>query len=191
MNEIVEALLVAWGDEVADPALDVSIRSPLGALGDEGGSARAGSRCLMTGVEFGVVMSAASCLVQQALDGLAEDEPAGLAALGRVLRRLACVRYAQRQKLAVREQCRLLAISERTYRERVRDLHISLEGALQGLLRGGALAAALGPVELSARKRLERGRQAERRQAQKKRRMMVQRRVASRALAIAALAADE
>lgn len=47
MIEAVEVLLCAWGREALDPAIDVSIASPLGRMGDDGGAARQpGSRCL-------------------------------------------------------------------------------------------------------------------------------------------------
>lgn len=191
MNEVIEALLVAWGNEVISPALDVSIRSPLGTMDEEGGRAVGGSRCLMTSVEHSLVMSPASRLVQQALDGLALDEPAGLGALGRVLRGLAVVRYGQQVKRPVADQCRVLGISQRTYRTRVTDLHLALADELPRLMGKGALTATLTPVELNARKRLERGRSAAKQAAQQKRQLWEQRRGVAFMLAVTSLAAGK
>lgn len=187
MNEVIEALLVAWGNEVISPALDVSIRSPLGTMDEEGARGVGGSRCLLTSVEMSVALSPSSRLVQKALNELAEDEPVGLGALGRVVVKLAAVRYGQQQKLQVREQCRVLGISERTYRDRVKDLHIALGDTLQRMLGKSALEDDLTPVELNARKRLERGRLAAKQATEQKRRMWEQRRAVAFTLAVAAL----
>lgn len=187
MNEVIEALLVAWGNEVISPALDVSIRSPLGTMDEQGGRSVGGSRCLLTSVEMSVALSPSSRLVQKALNEVAEDEPVGLGALGRVIVKLAAVRYGQQQKLQVREQCRLLGISERTYRDRVKDLHLALGDSLRRLLAKGALNDDLTPVELNARKRLERGRLAAKQATEQKRRMWEQRRAVAFTLAVAAL----
>lgn len=191
MNEVIEALLVRWGEEQGSPALNVSIRSPLGTMDEEGARGVGGSRCLLTSVEMSVALSPSSRLVQKALNELAEDEPVGLGPLGRVIVKLAAVRYGRQQKLQVREQCRVLGISERTYRDRVKDLHLALGDTLQRMLAKGALNDDLTPVELNARKRLERGRLAAKQATEQKRRMWEQRRAVAFTLAVAALSSGK
>lgn len=169
MNEVIEALLVAWGEEQGSPALNVSIRSPLGSMDEEGARGVAGSRCLLTSVECNAALSPASSLVEQALIELAADEPAGLGSLGRVLRGLAVVRYARQPRLQVREQCAALGISQRTYRSRVSDLHLALEDQLPRLMRRRQVAEAALPSSQAAKKRLEHARLAAKAQARSKR----------------------
>ncbi|QGW22896.1 hypothetical protein GOM96_18470 [Stutzerimonas degradans] len=126
MIEAMEVLLQAWGREVVDPALDVAIASPLGRLGDDAPGGVGGHRCLSL-VECAVAISRASQAVTMALDGLAKDAPLGLGSRGRVLQRLAHVRYCQGpQAVAVAAQCARLGISMRTYRTQVDELHAEL-----------------------------------------------------------------
>ncbi|OLU23860.1 hypothetical protein [Pseudomonas sp. PA27(2017)] len=133
MNEVIEALLVAWGNEVISPALDVSIRSPLGTMGEEGGRSVGGSRCLSS-VECEVVVSRASAAVGRGIALLAKNEvDGGLGSKGRSLQFLALVRYTSRPKLAVAAQCHTLGISVRTYRTRVGELHQELAKVLPGV----------------------------------------------------------
>jgi len=133
MNEVIEALLVAWGNEVISPALDVSIRSPLGTMDEEGGRAVGGSRCLSS-VECEVAVSRASAAVERGLILLAADEyDGGLGSRGRAMRYLALVRYTTRPKLQVAAQCHTLGISVRTYRTRVGELHSALAKVLPGV----------------------------------------------------------
>lgn len=128
MIEAIETLLCAWGSEALNPAIDVSISSPLGRTNEESGGA-GGGRCLST-VEFWVEMSRAAQAVDAALAGLASDVKPGLGALGRTMVQLAQVRYCQAKPLRVAEQARLLGMSVRTYRTRVDDLHAALRDAL-------------------------------------------------------------
>nr|WP_288358272.1 hypothetical protein [uncultured Pseudomonas sp.] len=133
MNEVIEALLVAWGNEVISPALDVSIRSPLGTMDEEGARGVGGSRCLSS-VECEVAVSRASAAVDRGITLLAADEvDGGLGSKGRALRYLAVVRYTSRPKLAVAAQCHTLGISMRTYRTRVGELHQELAKVLPGI----------------------------------------------------------
>ena len=140
MIEAMEVLLCAWGREALDPAIDVSIASPLGRMDEDAPSGQGGSRCLST-VECWVAMSRAAQAVDKALFDLALDQPAGLGALGRTMVQLAQVRYCQALPLRVVEQARLLGVSVRTYRTRVDALHMALRDALPGVV------AALGQAE--------------------------------------------
>jgi hypothetical protein len=119
MIESIEALLCAWGREALNPAVEVSIPSPLGRMDDEGGAVRApGSRCLST-VECWVAMSRAAQAVDKALHDLALDAPAGLGVVGRTMVQLAHVRYCQERPVPVAQQAHRLGVSVRTYRTRV------------------------------------------------------------------------
>lgn len=140
MIEAMEVLLCAWGREAVDPAIDVSIASPLGRMDEDAAGGQGGSRCLST-VECWVAMSRAAQAVDRALQCLAQEAPIGCGALGRTMVQLARVRYCQPQPLRVAEQARCLGVSVRTYRTRVDDLHLALQGALPGA------AAALGQAE--------------------------------------------
>ncbi len=185
MIETMETLLVAWGAEVISPKLDVSIRSPLGTMGEDApGGGVGGTRCLST-VECAVVLSRAAALVEGALRLLAKDEPLGLGSRGRVLQRLAQQRYCSYPKLAVAEQCRLLAISPRTYRTRVDELHIELQSALPDVVRQLAGAELASDAAAARAARAERAREAER----EARRATKQRRAAGRAHARALVVA--
>lgn len=124
MIEAIETLLCAWGSEALNPAIDVSISSPLGRTNEESGGA-GGGRCLST-VEFWVEMSRAAQAVDAALAGLASDVAPGLGALGRTMVQLALVRYCAVPRATVAEQSRRLGISVRTYRTRVDELHARL-----------------------------------------------------------------
>ncbi|SDF22906.1 hypothetical protein [Phytopseudomonas seleniipraecipitans] len=149
MNKVIEALLVAWGNEVISPALDVSIRSPLGTMDEEGGRAVGGSRCLSS-VECEVAVSRASAAVATGLALLAADEAdGGLGSRGRAMQYLALVRYTSLRPQPVVAQCRVLGISVRTYRTRVGELHAALAEVLPGVVsereregQGTAAAAA-------------------------------------------------
>jgi len=143
MIEAMEVLLQAWGREVVDPALDVAIASPLGRLGDDAPAGVGGHRCLSL-VECEVAISRASRAIDLALDGMAKDAPLGLGSRGRVLQRLAQVRYCQGQEaVSVAAQCHRLGISVRTYRSQVDELHAELQ--------------AEGPVALARLQAAERG----------------------------------
>lgn len=133
MIEAMEVLLCAWGREALDPAIDVSIASPLGRMDDEGSANKQpGSRCLST-VECWVAMSRAAQAVDSALYDLALDAPLGLGTVGRTMLQLALVRYCQPRPLPVLEQARRLGISVRTYRTRLDALHVALRAALPGV----------------------------------------------------------
>lgn len=132
MIEAMEVLLCAWGREALDPAIDVSIGSPLARLGEDAPCGRVGSRCLST-VEHWVALSRAAQAVDSALDDLALDAPLGLGTVGRTMLQLALVRYCQPRPLPVLEQARRLGISVRTYRTRVDALHVALRAALPGV----------------------------------------------------------
>lgn len=172
MIEAMETLLVAWGAEVISPKLDVSIRSPLGSMGESApaGGSRGGSN--LSSVECAVVMSRAAAAVDAALQGMAKDEPLGLGSRGRVLVRLAGLRYCSQPRLLVAEQCRLLGVSPRTYRTRVDELHVDLQAALPGVLRQQALAERGTAAAAAAEARKVQARAAEResRQGDKQRR---------------------
>lgn len=129
MIEAIETLLCAWGSEALNPAIDVSIASPLGRMGEDAPTGQGGSRCLST-VECWVVMSRAAQAVDAALAGLACDVAPGLGALGRTMVQLALVRYCAVPRATVAEQSRRLGISVRTYRTRVDELHAALRDAL-------------------------------------------------------------
>lgn len=184
MIETMETLLVAWGAEQISPHLDVSIRSPLGSMGEDAPASAGGTRCLST-VECAVAMSRAAAAVDAALQGMAKDEPLGLGSRGRVLQRLAQQRYCSYPKLAVAEQCRLLAISPRTYRTRVDELHIELQSALPDVVRQLAGAELASDAAVARAARAERAREAER----EARRATKQRRAAGRAHARALVVA--
>lgn len=132
MIEAMEQLLCAWGQETLNPAIDVSISSPLGRTNEESGGA-GGGRCLST-VEFWVEMSRAAQAVDAALAGLASDAAPGLGALGRTMVQLALVRYCTVPRATVAEQSRRLGISVRTYRTRVDELHARLLTMLPGVV---------------------------------------------------------
>lgn len=162
MIEAMETLLLAWGAEVISPRLDVSIRSPLAAMSDDApGGGTGGSRCLST-VECAVVMSRATSAVDAALVVMAKDEPLGLGSRGRVLRRLADLRYANHPRLLVAEQCRLLAVSVRTYRTRVDELHVELAAGLPGVVAARVIAEQAVPAYAAAQARVKQARAAER-----------------------------
>lgn len=135
MIEAMEVLLCAWGREALDPAIDVSIGSPLARLGDDAPCGRVGSRCLST-VERWVSLSKAAQAVDKALHDLALDAPAGRGSVGRTMVQLAVVRYCQARPLPVAEQAKRLGVSVRTYRTRVDELHSALQDALPGVAAG-------------------------------------------------------
>jgi len=172
MIEAMETLLLAWGAEVISPKLDVSIRSPLGTMGDDapvGGSG--GTRCLST-VECAVAMSRAALAIAAGLTLLASDVAPGIGSRGRVLQRLAQQRYCSYPKLMVAEQCRLLAISPRTYRTRVDELHVELARVLPGVVGVQAAADKATAAHAAALVRQRQAREAEResKRADKRRR---------------------
>ncbi|WP_296125084.1 hypothetical protein [Pseudomonas sp. Ga0074129] len=157
MIKAMEVLLCAWGREAVNPAVEVSIPSPLGRMDDEGGAVRApGSRCLST-VECWVAMSRAAQAVDKALHDLALDAPAGLGVVGRTMVQLAHVRYCQERPVPVAQQAHRLGVSVRTYRTRVDALHVELARVLPGV----AVALRKAEQQLPATvARVERGRQA-------------------------------
>lgn len=160
MIEAMEVLLCAWGREALNPAIDVSIASPLGRMGDDGGAARQpGSRCLSV-VECWVAMSRAAQAVDKALHDLALDAPLGLGALGRTMVQLAKVRYCQALPLRVAEQARLLGVSVRTYRTRVDALHVALRDALPGAVGVLGQAERALPASVARVEQLAAGRKA-------------------------------
>lgn len=184
MIEAMETLLVAWGAEVISPKLEVSIRSPLGTMGDDapvGGTG--GTRCLSS-VECAVVLSRAATVIDGALRLLAKDEPLGLGSRGRVLRGLAEVRYGVQPRLQVADQARRLGISVRTYRTRVDELHLELQEALPDVVRQLAGAELATDAAAARAVRVARAREAER----ESRRADKQRRAAGRAHARALVA---
>ncbi len=161
MIDAMETLLLAWGAEQISPYLDVSIRSPLGSMGEDAPASVGGTRCLST-VECAVVMSQAAAAVDAALQAMAMDEPLGLGSRGRVLVRLAGLRYCSQPRLLVAEQCRLLGISPRTYRTRVDELHVDLAATLPWVARQQALAERGTPGAVAAEARKVQARAAER-----------------------------
>jgi hypothetical protein len=184
MIEAMETLLLAWGAEVVSPRLDVSIRSPLAAMSDDApGGGTGGSRCLST-VECAVVMTRATAAVSAALALLATDVAPGLGSQGRVLQRLALLRYCHHPKLLVAEQCRLLAVSARTYRTRVDELHVELARVLPGIVSGQHAVDKATPAHAASLARQRLAREAERESKRSEKR----RRVASRAHVRALLA---
>lgn len=185
-----EKLLRAWGNEVQCAGLEVSIRSPLGALGQETGGAGNGRRDLSV-VECWAVMSKPSQAVQAALELMAQDEPVGHGSLGRVLKNLASVRYCRAPALTVAEQCQLLAISERTYRDRVDDLRGALSGALPAVARARQREDDKTPAAVCARERLEQARAISRREARADKKSRAAIRQSERTRALVALAGEQ
>lgn len=129
MIEAMEVLLCAWGHEVMRPNLEVGLRSPLGAMGEEGARGVGGHRCLSS-IECYVEVSRGTQAVDMALAELLRRDAAG-----RVLHLVASVRYCNEPRLAVAEQCRRLVISQRTYRTRVDELHATLAEVLPAMAR--------------------------------------------------------
>ncbi|NHW01943.1 hypothetical protein [Stutzerimonas degradans] len=186
MIEAMEVLLQAWGREVVDPALDVAIGSPLGRLGDDAPGGVGGHRCLSL-VECAVAISRASQAVTMALDGLAKDAPLGLGSRGRVLQRLAHVRYCQGpQAVAVATQCARLGISMRTYRTQVDELHAELMAEWPVALARLQAAERGTDAHAAAVKRARVARDAARTALAAERRREVERKAAARAVKAAA-----
>lgn len=160
MIKAMEVLLCAWGREAVNPAVEVSIPSPLGRMDDEGGAVRApGSRCLST-VECWVAMSRAAQAVDKALHDLALDAPAGLGVVGRTMVQLALVRYCQPSPMLVAEQAQRLGVSVRTYRTRVDALHVELARVLPGVASGLGQAEQQLPANVARSERLAAARKA-------------------------------
>jgi len=186
MIDAMELLLQAWGREVVDPALDVAIASPLGRMGDDAPGGVGGHRCLSL-VECAVAISRASEAVGIALDGMAKDAPLGLGSRGRVLQRLAQVRYCQgAQAVAVAAQCKRLGISMRTYRSQVDELHAELLAEWPVALTRLQAAERGTDAHAAAIKRARLARDAARDAARAERRRCADRKAAARAVKAAA-----
>lgn len=186
MIEAMEVLLQAWGREVVDPALDVAIASPLGRMGDDAPGGVGGHRCLSL-VECAVAISRASQAVGVALDGMAKDAPLGLGSRGRVLQRLAQVRYCQGPlAVSVAAQCSRLGISMRTYRSQVDELHAELQAEWPVALAQLQAAERGTDAHVAAIKRARLARDAARDAARAERRRCADRKAAARAVKEAA-----
>lgn len=134
MNVKVDCLLELWGAEVARKRYESALASPLAALIENGALVRsggAGSKCLAQVGRY-VVLSKASEAIERHLTAMFEEAPRGVGG-GRAssLYRLARARYALAPRLAVTEQCRLLAISSSTYKNWLAALHDYLSSALE------------------------------------------------------------
>lgn len=127
MIDFMETLLQAWGQAQVCPQVEVSISSPLAAVGG-GGRGVGGHRCLSL-VESWVVQGREVLAVEQALRDLA-----GSGTPGRLLAMLAEVRYARRPGLPLDQQRRLLGISRNTYRARVDQLHVEVAARLPAIV---------------------------------------------------------
>lgn len=167
MIEAMEVLLCAWGREAVNPAIDVSIASPLGRMHEDAPSGQGGSRCLST-IECWVAMSRAAQAVDKALHDLALDAPVGRGSVGRTMVQLALVRYCQARPLAVAEQAQRLGVSVRTYRTRVDELHRALQDALPGVAAGLEHAERVLPATVA---RIERVRAAQKTSRMEQRRL--------------------
>ncbi len=186
MIEAMEVLLQAWGREVVNPALDVAIASPLGRMGDDAPGGVGGHRCLSL-VECAVAISRASQAVSMALDGMAKDAPLGLGSRGRVLQRLAHVRYCQGpQAVAVAAQCARLGISMRTYRAQVDELHAELQAEWPVALARLQSAERGTDAHAAAVKRARAARDVARENARAERKRVADRKAAARAVKAAA-----
>lgn len=120
MIEFVEELLLAWGRDRVDPAIEVGIPSPLGQM-DEVAAGVGGHRCLSLTEQYAAA-DRRVLAVEQALRDIVSD----LGLLGRQLDNLADVRYARKAPVPLVEQRRLLGMSRDVYRARVDRLHVEV-----------------------------------------------------------------
>jgi|SRR5690554_1801690 len=161
MIDFVEQLLQVWGAERANPAIEVSIPSPLGLV-EEGGRGLGGHRCLSL-TEHHAAMSKVALAVEQALRDISDE----LGGMGRQLAHIAELRYARTPALPVAEQQRLLGVSRDVYRARVDRLHVEVAGRYPDLeqlidrLAANSPAAAARAAWIEKARRV--ARQAERR----------------------------
>lgn len=144
MNKEVDALLRQWGQECAAPALEATVRSPLGDTDQwlGGGRSSGGERGLGVAALF-AQYSRVCRVVDDVLRALsAPREEGGLGGYGARLCTLARVRYVHAdEQPPVAAQLAKLAISERTYRTQVADLHRAVAERLETRLREADRAA--------------------------------------------------
>ncbi|NHN78585.1 hypothetical protein HA520_15075 [Azotobacter chroococcum] len=144
MIKEVDALLRQWGQERAAPALEASVRSPLGDTDQWLGGGRGSGGEPGLGV---AAMFAQYSRVCRVLDDVlrslsASREEGGLGGRGLTLYTLARVRYVHAgEQPSVAAQLAELAISERTYRTQVAELHRAVLERLEGRLRAADRAA--------------------------------------------------
>jgi hypothetical protein len=138
MLAAVDDLLRQWGQERAAPALEASVRSPLGDTDQwlGGGRSSGGERGLGVAAMF-AQHSRACRVVDDVLRSLsAPREEGGLGGRGLTLYTLAKVRYVHAgEQPSVAAQLAELAISERTYRTQVAELHRAVAERLEKRLR--------------------------------------------------------
>ncbi|SEI41784.1 hypothetical protein SAMN04244579_00323 [Azotobacter beijerinckii] len=144
MMTAVDDLLRQWGQERAAPALEASLRSPLGDTDQwlGGGRGSGGERGLGVAALF-AQHSRVCRVVDDVLRSLsAPREEGGLGGRGLTLYTLAKVRYVHAgEQPAVAAQIAELAISERTYRTQVAELHRAVAERLEKRLREADRAA--------------------------------------------------
>lgn len=131
MNKLVDAVLYAWGAEMAAGKLVASIPSQLGALIDNKGVMSAGSwqgQCLSK-VPMYVEASRRADDVDLLLLQMFEDVDKGGLGSGRAasLWRLARVRYVVAPGCSLEEQFALVGVSRATYQNWLNALHDYLE----------------------------------------------------------------
>lgn len=138
MIKEMDALLRQWGQERAAPALEASVRSPLGDTDQwmGGGRSSGGERGLGVAAMF-AQHSRACRVVDDLLRSLsAPREEGGLGGRGLTLYTLAKVRYVHAgEQPTVAAQIAELKISERTYRTQVVELHRAVQERLDMRLR--------------------------------------------------------
>ena len=138
MNKQVDAVLYAWGAEMAAGKLVASIPSQLGALIDNKGVMSFGEghgRCLSK-VPMYLETSRRVDDVDMLLLQMFEDVEAGGLGSGRAasLWRLARVRYVVASSCSLEEQFALVGVSHRTYHNWLSALHEYLEPHLAARL---------------------------------------------------------
>ncbi len=138
MMVTVDDLLRQWGQERAAPALEASVRSPLGDTDQwlGGGRSSGAERALGVAAMY-AQHSRVYRVVDDVLRALCEPpEAGGLGGRGRTLYALAKVRYVHAgEQPPVAAQLAELAISERTYRTQVAELHRAVQERLEKRLR--------------------------------------------------------
>lgn len=144
MVAAVDDLLRQWGQELAAPALEASVRSPLGDTDQwlGGGRSSGGERGLGVAALF-AQYSRVCRVVDELLRSLSVPrEEGGLGGRGLTLYTLAKVRYIHAgEQPPVAAQLAELAISERTYRTQVAELHRAVAERLEKRLREADRAA--------------------------------------------------
>lgn len=138
MNKLVDAVLYAWGAEMAAGKLVASIPSQLGALIDNKGvmSFGGGQGQCLSKVPMYLETSRRCDDVDMLLLQMFEDVEAGGLGSGRAasLWRLARVRYVVAPSCSLEEQFTLIGVSHRTYHNWLSALHEYLEPHLAARL---------------------------------------------------------